>query len=82
MIDCGPADDVCLIQNQIAAEIAPAADEFFVNARSISIGEFNGRTYAYTWFGGMPTIVISDIDKTPFSDDALVSDVPDEVYPL
>jgi len=82
MIDCGPADDACLIQNQIAAEIAPATDELFVNTRSIDLGEFNGRAYTYTWIGGMPTIVIENIDKTAFSDDALVSDVPDDVYPL
>lgn len=77
MIDCGPANDACLIQNQIAAEIAPAADELFVNASSFDLGEFNGRKYTYTWIGGMPSIVIESIDKTYFPDDALVSDVPD-----
>lgn len=77
MIDCGTADDVCLIQNQIAAEVSQPAEDMRVNAESFELGNFNGRRYTYTWFGGMPTIVIEDIDKTYFPDDALVSDVPD-----
>lgn len=80
MIDCGTADDVCLVKNQIEAEVRPATDEMKLNAMSFDLGEFNGRVYTYTWFGGMPTITIEDVDKTAFPADALVSDVPDDIF--
>lgn len=81
-MDCLPIDDACMIRGQIESEVYQPADDLHVNQNSFSLGVMNGRSYTYTWLGGMPTILIENVEKgrgiDALSLDVLVSDSIDD----